>query len=217
MRGVFQSYLSNSFRSLNTILLMVLCCIVFQSCHKKVFKTKQDLLAYVVEEKHELTKHKQINGVDFVLTYRPTDLLVAQEIQIGQEQNQIEKLRDKYSGYMYFNLSMSYKNREVLTAALRDRSKYQHVLKNLAFNMRNKIKIYNKEGETFPLADCIFPRMYDLDGKNTLLLVVKRDEQLLKTDSFKITLKDIGLYTGEVTFKVPSRAILQQPSISFDL
>ncbi|WP_435624319.1 hypothetical protein [Flagellimonas sp.] len=170
-----------------------------------------------MEEKHGFTKHKQVNGVDFVLTYRPTDLLVAQEIPIGPEQDEVENLRDKYSGYMYFNLSMSYKNREVLTAALRDRSKYQRVLKNLAFNMGDNIKIYNEEGQTFPVADCIFPRMYDLDGKNTLLLVVKRDERLLKNDSFKITLKDIGLYTGQVTFKVPSRAILEQPTLSFDL
>ena len=63
----------------------IFCVSLIFSCSSKTFDTKQELWTYLKEESNGYLQSKNINGYDFSLLYKPTDLLVEQEL--GSETN----------------------------------------------------------------------------------------------------------------------------------
>ena len=65
------------------------------------------MLKYLKEDDNNYMQYKTVNGIDFSLLYRPTDLLVSQEIGGEQvEASRIDSLREHYGKYLYFNLEL---------------------------------------------------------------------------------------------------------------
>ena len=62
-------------RLLSIIAILFLC-----GCSSKSFETEQELWDYIKNPKHGYFQKKHINGYDFSLLYKPTDLLVQQEL-----------------------------------------------------------------------------------------------------------------------------------------
>ncbi|MEP5338777.1 MAG: hypothetical protein ABJL44_19805, partial [Algibacter sp.] len=125
------------------------------SCTNKSFNNETALLDYIKAPENGYTQSKIINGVDYTLMYRPTDMLVKQELGDSINNNKIEALRDKYNKYMYFNLSMSQNNQELLSTAPKNRNEFGAMVNQLAFGMNEKVHIYTPSKDTLEMADFI--------------------------------------------------------------
>src|SRR6187402_2795980 len=90
-------------------LLFLFSLLILSSCTKS-FESPEEMHVYLQEEDNGYNYKKTVAGVDYVLQYRPTDLLVQQELGDKTDAAQIENLRKRYGKYMYFNLSMSKNN-----------------------------------------------------------------------------------------------------------
>jgi len=191
--------------------LIILLCF---NCNSKRFTDKDDLLAYLNDDDNGYVQHKSVNGVDYTLSYRPTDMLVNQELDDNANQEQINKLRDKYSKYMYFNLSMSMNNKELLSAAPKNRNEFSAMVNQLAFGMSDKVHLYTQSKDTLELADFIYPRMYGMSKSTTIMFVYPREEAL-QEETIHFTIEDLGMYTGEVKFKIPVETITNEPTLTF--
>lgn len=185
------------------------------SCSGKKFDTKEELLSYVQDEENGYLQRKKINGYDFSLLLKPTDLLVNQELKEGDNQEQIQKLRDKYRKQIYFTLSMSKNNQELLSTTPKNRQEFGAMVNQLAFGMDKKVHVFTPQKDTLALLDYIYPRMYGMSGATTMLFVYPRDEKFLKEKYLNFTIEDLGTYTGEVKFKVPIKKIKNEPKIKF--
>ena len=185
------------------------------SC-KKTFKDKTQLLAYLSTPENGYTQHKVINGVNYTLTYRPTDMLVQQELGgVTATEVEVHELRERYSKHMYFNLSMSQNNKELLSVVPNNRNEFGAMVNQLAFGMGDKIHFYTQSKDTLDLADFIYPRMYGMSQATTIMFVYPRDEQQLQEDYLNFTIEDLGLYTGEVKFKIPTEKLINEPELAF--
>src|SRR5690606_17306205 len=111
----------------------LLMCLVLIGCGNRVFDTEVEMLSYLKDEKNGYIQHKKVNGVDFTLMYRPTDLLVKQELGDSISSDRVKALRNKYSKYLYFNLSMSKNNKELLSAAPKNRAEFGQMVNQLVF------------------------------------------------------------------------------------
>ena len=198
----------------NSIYLFVL--ILFASCGGKTFDSTEELTHYISDESNNYCYKKTIQGVEYALQYRPTDLLVKQEIGESKDINQIEKLRKKYGKYMYFNLSMSLNNQELLSNVARDKAKFGQMVNDLAFGMDQKVHLFTKANDTLAMADFIYPRMYGMTKSTSLLIVYPREKQYLKDEYINFTIEDIGLSTGEVHFKIDTKALTNEPQLRFN-
>ncbi|WP_430411714.1 hypothetical protein [Kordia sp.] len=185
------------------------------SCSKKEFNTEAELLAHIQNESNEFLQQKAINGVEFLLLYRPTDLLVSQELVNNYEAEEIQELRNQYGKYLYFNLSMSYKNKELLSVVPKNRNEFGQMVNELAFGMNQKVYLFTKTKDTIEMVDFIYPRMYGMSNATTIMLVYPRNKEQLKEEFLNLTIKDLGTHTGEVKFKIPTGIINNQPRISF--
>lgn len=186
------------------------------SCTSKTFKDKASLWTYLRDTDHGYVHEKRVNGYDFSLLYKPTDILVAQELgDDTSDTKKVEALREKYKQYIYFTLSMSKDNKELLSATPKNRQEFGAMVHQLAFRMNEKVHVFTSKKDTLELLDYIYPRMYGMSNSTSMLFVYPRDEKYLQEEYLNLTIGDLGTYTGEVKFKIPTKKIQNEPKLSF--
>jgi len=194
-----------------TLLIMFLCL----SCGSKSFETKGELASYLQEVDNGYHFKKSINGIDFSLTYRPTDLMVSQFMDEKTEPARVEKLRKKYSQYLYFSFGISANGKELLSQKAQNRAEYGAKVNQLAFGMANNVILTDQKRDTLALLDYTFPRTYGMGRSTNLLLVYENDRKAMQQEHLFLTIKDLGYGTGEVSFKIDTKKIKQQPRLKF--
>lgn len=197
---------------MNRIGIIIVLFVLFSGCSKS-FENKEAMMSYLKNSEEGYYQKKVTNGVAFSLLYRPTDLLVEQEL--GSQSNPIlrDSLREKYRKYMYFNLSISKGGQELLSAAPKNRNEFGAMVNQLAFGMQDKVHLFTQSKDTLELADYIYPRMYGMSKATAMLFVYPRDKKALKGEYLNLTIEDLGLFTGEVKFKIPIQKIKNEPKL----
>lgn len=195
-------------------LQLLFILLVISSCSKS-FDTVKEMDDYIREEDNGYNYMKTVEGVDYVLQYRPTDLLVQQEIGDKTNQTQIDKLRQKYQKYLYFNLSMSKNNQELLNSVARDKARFGQMVNDLAFGMEEKVHLYTPKKDTLEMTDFIYPRMYGMSNATSIMIVYPRDEKYMNHDYLNFTIGDLGFGTGEIKFKLSTTALQDEPQLRF--
>ncbi|WP_136667696.1 hypothetical protein [Flavobacterium sp. H122] len=197
----------------NSFILLLLITII-SSCSKS-FDTQEEMTVYITDEDNGYQYKKTVNGVDYTLQYRPTDLLVQQELPEKHTPKQIEDLRKQYGKYLYFNLSMSKNDQELLNGLARDKQRFGQMVNQLAFEMDQKVHLYTPEKDTLTMADFIYPRMYGMTDATTIMIVYPRDKKYLNNDYLNFTIEDLGFDTGEIKFKVETNKLQNEPQLRF--
>ncbi|GAB5400283.1 MAG: hypothetical protein Aureis2KO_18680 [Aureisphaera sp.] len=198
------------------ILILFLAITLFASCNRTSFDHEEDLLAHIKNPENGYLQEKKVNGVDIALMYRPTDLLVNQELNGNHSEQLVDSLRKKYASYLYFNLHLSKNGKELLSAVPSDRNEFGALVNKLAFGMGESVHLYTNTKDTIAMADYIYPRMYGMSGSTSLLLVYPNNEKAKNADFLNFTIEDIGLATGEIKFKIYQETIANEPQLAFN-
>ena len=197
----------------NSIYLLLI--ILVSSCSNKTFDTTEEIFAYIGDEENGYCYKKEVNGVSYVLQYRPTDVMVQQELGDSKSKEELKALKEKYNKYMYFNLSMAMNGQELLSNVVKDKAQFGQMVNDLAFNMDQNVNLYTPSKDTLVMVDFIYPRMYGMTNSTTILIVYPRDVNYLKEEYLNFTIEDLGLNTGEVKFKVKTSPLQNEPQLSF--
>lgn len=196
-------------------LIFTLVASIFLGCSNNSFDNTEQLWSYLKDHKSGYHMVKNVKGVEYALTYRPTDIMVEQELNGQATEDQIKDLRKKYGSQMYFDLSMSTNGQELLSTKANDMQRFGELVGQLSFLMEDKIHLISKNRDTLELMDYSYPRLYGLSNSTKMILVYPRREKLLSQDFFLVTIEDLGFETGEVTFKINSHNIVNQPGLIF--
>lgn len=196
--------------------LFLILITIISSCGNKSFDTAEEFSAFISDEDNGYKYTKEVNGVDFTLQYRPTDLLVKQEIGDSISKDKVKALRQKYNKYMYFNLSMSKDGRELLSNVAGDKSRFGQMVNDLSFYMNEKVNLHTTEKDTLTMTDFIYPRMFGITNETTIMFVYPRDEKFLKEDYLNFTIEDLGFYTGVVKIKIDTAPLKNEPELNFN-
>lgn len=196
--------------------LFLLLIVIVSSCGNKSFDTAEEMVTFISDEENEYCYKKDVNGVTYTLQYRPTDLLVQQELGDNASEKKVKQLREKYNKYLYFNLSMSLNGQELLSNVVRDKAQFGQMVNDLAFNMDQKVHLYTPEKDTLSMTDFVYPRMYGMTNNTSILIVYPRDKNYLKEEYINFTIEDLGFYTGEVKFKIKTQEIVNEPQLRFN-
>lgn len=180
------------------------------SCNSNYDKNYAELLKDVNNEENGYVQTKEINGVKISLAYRPTELMVSQELeQLGDIKISKDSLKKKYNQNLYFILNYSKNNNEILSSVSESRQKFNEVQNTLTFGMQEKVALLNEKKDTIPLLDYNFPRTYGMARSTSLLFIFKREENLEKSSTLIFSVNDIGLGIGDVKFKYSTDIINQ--------
>lgn len=195
--------------------LLLFFFLLLTSCANKTFNNEQELWTYLKNPDNGYLQQKNINGYDFSLLYKPTDLLVAQELGEDTSKEKKTALREKYQKQLYFTLSMSRNGKELLSTTPKNRQEFGAMVNQLAFGMQEKVHLFTQNKDTLELLDYNYPRMYGMSQSTTMLFVYPRDEKQLREETLNFTIQDLGTYTGEVKFKIETDKIRNEPRLKF--
>jgi len=145
---------------MKSYLFFIIVIFIFVSCKNQLI-TESELKEYVLQEAHQLRQQQQRAGIDLSVSYRPTDLLIAQELRAKQNyaDTTVQQLRTKYGNYAYFILNLSKGNQEVLRQG-NNFSSFSSILQTLSFDMAHQVNLTTSNNDTIPVADFIYPRLY---------------------------------------------------------
>jgi hypothetical protein len=110
---------------------------------------------------------------------------------------------------------MSKNNQELLSAIPKNQNEFGAMVNQLSFGMNEKVHLFTQTKDTIELADFIYPRMYGMGKTTTIMFVYPRETDQLKEEDLNFTIEDLGLYTGEVKFKIDTEKINNEPELQF--
>ncbi|MBK7652485.1 MAG: hypothetical protein IPJ20_19575 [Flammeovirgaceae bacterium] len=157
--------------------------------------TEEELKQFVLEPDNNLIQEETINDINVRITYRPTDLLVVQELTNGTDTARISSLRIKYSKYYYFVLSLSKNQREAIQASTMPQAQFSELLQTISFRMGTYVNMTTDARDTIALADYVYNRTFGMGSSNDLLLVFNKDEART-ANWLQINLAEFGLGVG---------------------
>lgn len=184
-------------------------------CRPKEFTSADELQKYIQDEDNGLKISKQVGDYKLDVTYRPTDLLVDQEVE-GQtiDLKQLESIRHRYDTYHYFVLSLSRDKKEALHNSGGGMDQYSELVQVLSFRMGDYVTMTTNTSDTIPLGDFILNRTYGLSTSTDLLLVFNREKSQDK-DWIQVNLNEFGLGVGNQRFRFRREELDQVPRLVF--
>lgn len=190
---------------------MSLMWLLFSCNNAKSFDNKEDLIEYIQNDDNGYSQTKQINGIKINLTYRPTELMVTQEIgDHNYPQSYKDSIKAKYDKCLYFILSYSKNDKEILLTVPTSREQYNLLQNTLTFEMNTKVALTAGRRDTIPLINFNFPRTYGTARSNNILFVFEKPKNTRKSNNIQFNVHDIGLGIGDIKFSYAEKTIKNQ-------
>ena len=193
---------------------VILFSLLLFGCRQTEPIGRSELQAYVANKTNNLKKEQTVDGVRVEVMYRPSSLLVAQELEPLQVQDTslIKNLEDKYSNHYYFIIKFSKENKEAIRQ-LGSFGNYSSMLQVLAFNMQNHISLRVEE-DIIPVADYYFDQTYGMSNGNTILVSFNK-MAFNNKNKFEIYISECGLGTGDIKFSFDRRDLEDTPRLDY--
>lgn len=201
-------------KAINAPLLLIVFLILWTACSRSV-NSADDLRAFVAKQSNGLTKEKTIGEIKVRLTYRPTDLLVQQELGgAPASPAHIEQLRQQYDDYLYFLLTYSANGKEIEGWRATSQAEFGTRVQTLAFGMAEVLSLNTDQRDSIPLVDFLYQRTFGGGSSSDVLFAFDR-AATADADWLSFRLDDIGLGIGTTHFRFDTKAINTVPSIPF--
>jgi len=190
--------------------LLTVTVVVCFSC-KKAIKNRQQLIAFLNDPDNGLQKSEQVGDMKIMLTYKPWQLMEANPhgITQGKDGTNMFEFKDK----MFFVLSLSVKNKEVLKQL--PFSQYSEMIQVLSFRMNEFIDMVPGDKKPVEPLECIFQQTYGMGMANNILIVFGKTN-LFAAENLKIRIKEFGLNTGNLNFEFQNNEIKKLQNITLN-
>lgn len=183
-------------------------------CSPPEYLTSEELTNYIADPDNGLVQHGELNGYSIDVTYKPTDLLVQQEIDDQTDASKIKVVRNKYSKYYYFILSLSKNNKEALHQVEGGVDQYSELVQTLSFRMGGYVNLTTSAQDTISTTDFVMNRTYGLSSATNLLFVFNKEKTIDK-DWVQFNLNEFGLGIGNQRFRFKTQDLNNAPGIKF--
>lgn len=184
------------------------------ACGGNGILSEQGLRDYVMEPENGLRKHCEKNGIDVEVIYRPTELILAQQLQgLTDQQERIRTIRN-FDSLSYFVVKFSRNGKEVENRYARDPEEFLRVTNYLSSGIAKDICLILSTDTLFAL-DAVYARMYGAATATSVMAVFDAD---LKEKSGIITfcLDDTELGIGRNSFDFDLSDIKKAPTLNLN-
>ena len=194
-------------------LIIILASLTFMASCREKSVSMQELQEYVTDPDNGLKKSVESKGMLVDVVYRPTDLVIAQQIlSFNSDTSLVSELRKRYSKYHYFILSFSKGGKEALHQQ-GDQNVYSNLLQTLAFRMDQYAGLTGG-GDTLDVADFQMDRTFGT-AQATNLIVAFEKSPVTRENDIRFHLKEFGLGIGNHVFDFKAKDINASPCINF--
>jgi len=194
--------------------LAVICISLFACSQEHV--SLEGLQSYIADEDNGLQKSIEVDGTQITVTYRPSDLIVDQEI--GGEQVDKETLlsiQRRYSSSFYFVVSLAKEHKDIMQQVA-DKVDYGELVQTLSFHMPAYTFLTTSKIDTIAVDDFALNRSFGLSNSTDLLFVFSRNDVKTDDDWVEFNLNEFGLGVGNQRFRFRLSDIANAPQLKFE-
>jgi hypothetical protein len=193
--------------------ILFIMCSLYQ-CGRPEYLTEKELSEFIRNSANELIKEKKVDGVGIKICYRPTDLLVAQELKGSQQPtvDKISKARQKFGGHYYFIASFSKDRKELVSPSNQGLPGFSDLLQTISFQMGDKVNLTTPLQDTIVVADYIYNRTFGI-GQSTDILFVFDKKKAESQKYVEFNLDEFGLGIGKQSFRFETKYLEDAPKI----
>lgn len=178
---------------------------------------RKELLKYLNKPENGLCIEKHINGVDMALRYKPYQLFVGQHLRAFPDSlraDELPKYEALYKDNLYLQLSLGRNQHEIVNAYV-NTPMYGQLVRSLSFGMRDLVVLTTQDRDTLLMKDFSFTPTYGMATSSQVLLVFDKNK-IGNSDYLKFQVKEMGLETGQVSFKIKTENIKQVPNLKYN-
>ena len=178
-----------------SFILLVIFCVSLNACSPPEFVSEDELIRYV-NTNPNLRKSVSAGDYNITATFQPTDLLVARELRARGTHDvaRVKQARKKYNSNLYFLISLSGLQGEVLSASLIG-DEYSQLLSTFSFRMSEFVYITTPDGDTVYVADYMYQRTFGKSNSTDLLFVFDKNK-ISKRREIQLNVEEFGLHIG---------------------
>jgi hypothetical protein len=190
-------------------LLLFLTAALF-GCKPNEFSTVDELVHFLRSPENNLSYETQHDDLTISLSYKPTDLMVYQELgDSPADYTQLSNLQKKYDGYYFFILSLSHDttNSQVTGSFF---EKVQH----LSYNLNDYVNLTTSSMDTIFVGEFAPARSISTDKASDIIIVFKK-EKSKGQEWIQVNLNEFGLGVGDQQFKFHIDDLEQVPRLKF--
>lgn len=188
------------------------------ACQSSAALDEAGLLAWVRDPAHGLSHQRQEEAVTISCTYRPTDLLVAQELARMQQRAsppQVDSLRHLYAGKTYFTLGLSRNGTEFENQYVTDPALYAQFIRYLNDGICRDVALVTPSHDSISAMAASYLRHYGTTGRSTILLVFNT-QHLDLSPGFHFLLLGRNLALHNQRFDFTAKALATLPKLRLE-
>lgn len=158
---------------------------------------------YINDCKNGYKQSKIIRDIELTILNKPSVL-------IGNNDS-------SYYKYLYFVVSYTSDNKDILSYQINSFQTYSERLKILSFDMNKRICIISDTKDTIPAIDVFFERTYGLSPQSEILVIFDKQKVIDATKkTFKVYVDDIGVGMGTQIFEYRKKTIVKTPKLKIE-
>ncbi len=174
--------------------------------------------AYIQEARHGLTQTQEANGATVTCSYRPPDLLVAQELagRGATTPMAVDSLRRSYAGRAYFSLALAQNGTEIENQLVTDRDAFTQAIAYLGAGIAQDVYLATPapRADSVAALTALYPRQYGNTGRSTVLLLFDT-RRLDVSRGFTLSYHDRFFQLGTRRFRFAARDLADLPALKF--
>ena len=190
------------------VMIPILLMVLF-SCNRPV--NSEGLEKYLNDQSNGTKKVYENGSFKAEMIYRPASVFVKREIYSGT--TNVEAIKNKYKKYTYFVMNLYNNGNDLLNTTASNRALFSNINAQLSFKLNEFVYLLDKKNDTTHLSDFIFPHLYEASKTTSVLLAFKTED--IKTNMFKICIKDIGFGTDIIEFEFSKKDLENVPTLKF--
>lgn len=186
--------------------------ILAASCTKKSVRSEADLKAFVLDPGNGLMQIDSTRGVVVQTTFKPNDLIIAQQLYGIDDMQERERTRKNFDTLMFFVLQFSRKGQEIENAYVSDDQRFQQVTRYLSHGIRDNIYLVTSRDTLMPL-DVAYTRMFGAANATSVMPVF--DISVAEINGpITLILEDNVLEVGHLSFEFDADKIKNVPTLN---
>jgi hypothetical protein len=173
--------------------------------------TESELKQYVADTTNGLQKSIQKNGYGIEVTYRPTELVLAQQLDGIEDASERQTIMKQMDTLSYFVLKVSRNAQEIENYLSGNHDELAKVVSYLSSGFGNDLMLEIEQDKVHPL-DVVYVRTYGTTS-GTSFLVVFRKPDLDSTGKLTFVLNDEVIGIGSVAFNFETKDLKRIPNL----
>jgi hypothetical protein len=192
-------------------LLFFLLAFLICSCEPHSYLPMDQLKSYPLNKENGLYQSAQVGAILIEVIYRPKDLIIAQEVDVINDDTQWVAQERRLDSVDYFVLRLSRSGDEIENMYAGREARYQQVISYLSGGIGSDLSL-KRGNETIEIEGLAFAPTFGGSNASSVLMIFKSYLSKVERD-FSVEFNDSQFGTGLNSFRFKAKAIGSCPKL----